>query len=495
MRSARSHRAVAAVTAAGLLALAGPVWPAAAEPPTASNPAGPESGSGGKPQPQGRPPEGDPLRGIPPLQPKAGPPANEKPKPDLKYTKKKNCVQTLDASARKVERKPWGQIALNFEDAWRFTKGAGVRVAVIDTGVNRHPRLGNRVEAGGDYVVEKEDGLTDCEGHGTAVAGIIAADDKDPSVGFAGVAPEATIVTYRQADPSYEGEENGAKRNAGNVETMARAIVHAVDSAKVKVINISESACEPPGPGAYYPRLHAAVRYAIEHDVVVVAAAGNTNENKGCKQNEPYGQINSLPSPAWFDDEVLTVGAVQEDGSAANFSVAGPWVDVAGPGTEITTLDPARNGTGLANKLANERNELTSIQGTSFAAPYVAGVVALVRARYPHLNAKQVIHRIEKTSQHPAGQGGWNPMIGWGMVDPVAAVTAVLPEEQGVAAPPVGKARLELPPYQEKNWTPMIVALGGAGGGVALLGITLFVVNTMARVRARQQPPTPPARS
>ncbi|SHE42627.1 type VII secretion-associated serine protease mycosin [Streptoalloteichus hindustanus] len=498
MRSPRTlRRLVAAVAATSLITLAGPVLSAAAQP----TPTGGQSPSGqrtagaspaAKPsQKSPRPPAGDIPKGIPPLDPDESKlPGAGPAKPEISYAQKDGCVKTLPDTAKKIEHKPWGQVALNFEQVWALTKGEGVKVAVIDTGVNRHPRLGDghgdyRVEEGGDYVVEAEKGVKDCDGHGTAVAGIIAADNRDPSVGFSGVAPEARIISYRQSSPNYRGKDSsGRERPAGTVETMAHAVRKAADDG-AKVINISESACQPPVASTYYAPLHAAVRYATKQkNAVVVVAAGNV-DGQTCKQNEPYGKIETLPSPAWFDDDVLTVAAADENGAPASFSMNGPWVDVAAPGTKITSLDPAENGRGLANMLS-QNGRYETIQGTSFAAPYVAGVVALVRARFPNLPAKQVIERIEKTAQHPAGPGGWNPQLGWGMVDPVAAVTAVLPEEQGVVAPTATGARMQMPPAVEKDWTPTIVALGGAGGGVVLLGITLFAVHTVGRVRSRQ---------
>ncbi|MCP2260210.1 membrane-anchored mycosin MYCP [Streptoalloteichus tenebrarius] len=508
MRSPRSlRRLVAAAAAASLITLAGPVLPASAQPsgsdgprptPTGAAPqngttprAGQEPSGSAKPSPKGgRPPAGDIPKGIPPLEPDMSRlPGNGPSKPEISYEKKNECIRALPDTAKNITQKPWGQLALNFEQVWPLTKGEGVKVAVIDTGVNRHPRLGDghggyRVEEGGDYVVEGEHGIKDCDGHGTAVAGIIAADNRDPSVGFSGVAPEATIISYRQSSPNYQGKDSsGRQRPAGTVETMAHAIRKAAD-AGAKVINVSESACQPPIPSSYFAPLHAAVRYAVQRNAVVVVAAGNV-DGQSCKQNEPYGKIETLPSPAWLDDDVLTVAATDENGAPASFSLNGPWVDVAAPGTKITSLDPAENGKGLANMLP-QNGKLDTIQGTSFAAPYVAGIVALVRARFPDLPAKKVIERIERTAQHPAGPGGWNPQLGWGMVDPVAAVTAVLPEEQGVVAPVATGARMQMPPATPKDWTPTIVALSGAGGGVVLLGITLFAVHTVGRVRSRQ---------
>jgi membrane-anchored mycosin MYCP len=125
------------------------------------------------------------------------------------------------------------------------------------------------------------------------------------------------------------------------------------------------------------------------------------------------------------------------------------------------------------------------IQGTSFAAPYVAGVVALVRSKYPKLTARQVIARIEATAQHPSGPGGRNNQIGYGVIDPVAALTAAVPGQNGVPLVGNNTVPVTLPGAAVKDWTPVRVALIGTAVAVALLLATLFVVRT---TRRRQRP-------
>src|SRR5688500_18024175 len=112
---------------------------------------------------------------------------------------------------------------------------------------------------------------------------------------------------------------------------------------------------------------------------------------------------------------------MDEDGSAAGVSSTGPWVRVAAPGTELISLDPA-NPAGLADQTVDDKGNAQPIQGTSFAAPYVAGLAALVRQRFPELNAKQVMDRIKTTSSHPAATGGHDNLVGYGMINPIAAL-------------------------------------------------------------------------
>ncbi|WP_158103749.1 S8 family serine peptidase, partial [Crossiella equi] len=285
---------------------------------------------------------------------------------------------------------------------------------------------------------------------------------------FKGVAPDAKILAIRQTDPYFA--DDATKSTAGNSLTLGQAIRRAADDDAVKVINISESICAPKGNLADQSGVRAAVQYAFkEKDKVIVVAAGNTDGSENatvCKENNEPGKARTVVSPAYMDDEVLTVGAIQRGGGRASFSIGGPWVDIAGPGTDIVSLDPGQGGTGLANRVPDSSGRPVVIQGTSFAAPYVAGVAALVRERFPKLSAKQVMDRLTKTAQHPAGGDGRDFYLGYGMVDPMAALTAVLPEEAGVQPAAPVRTAMPLNPPLVKDWTPTAVAVIGAGGGL-----------------------------
>jgi membrane-anchored mycosin MYCP len=186
--------------------------------------------------------------------------------------------------------------------------------------------------------------------------------------------------------------------------------------------------------------------------------------------------------PPWFSEYVLSVAAVERNGQVAKFSINGPWVSVAAPGTEIISLDPA-DPAALANQSFDEKNNASPIQGTSFAAPYVAGLAALVRQQFPNLTAKQVMNRIKVTSSHPAATGGHDNLVGYGMINPIAALTAFIPSEKGIPDDKAIDVPFEMPPPYEHNWTPMKVAMIGSGGGLAALLLTLFVVRTVRRNR------------
>ncbi|WP_211169912.1 type VII secretion-associated serine protease mycosin [Pseudonocardia bannensis] len=342
--------------------------------------------------------------------------------------------------------------------------GAGQRIAVIDTGVSPHQRLAGRLRGGGDFL-EGTDGLDDCDGHGTAVAGLLAAAP-DPADGFVGVAPGAEVLSIRQSSALFTVPgPGGARRPAGDTDTLAEAIVLAVRQGAT-VVNISEAACLPADRAAVAGRsLQAALRFAVEADVVVVAAAGNIGTG-GCTGED----VEEVSLPGWYGPDVLTVAAAEPDGTAARFSVPGPWVDLAAPGTGLRSLAVGR---GLTSP---------DVQGTSFATPWVAGVAALLRERFPRLTAREVADRILATARRPAGP---DPAVGHGVLDPVAALTAEplrLP-----ADPPVERPTAALPGARPAaTGTPM-------GAPAALAVVVLLGAVVLAARRLRISPRRSPA--
>ncbi|MEV0380021.1 S8 family serine peptidase [Nonomuraea sp. NPDC050643] len=282
----------------------------------------------------------------------------------------------------------WAQKRLDPKRVWSLSTGAGVPVAIIDTGVDlEHPqiRLAGKADLTGS-------GYRDCIGHGTAVAGIIGAQYMR-GVLFYGMAPGARLLSYKFT----ETERNG------DTQLLVKGIKAAADQG-AKVINVSSRTLDQPA-------LEAAVQYAIAKDAVVVAAAGNVTKEDG------------TPSPAYpaSYEGVLAVGAAGPSGVLAEFSNTKTPVSVIGPGEGVTSTWTGRS-----------YNE--DLDGTSYAAPYVAGVAALVRARYPTLDQSQVRQRIIATADGATGAGK-----GAGMVNPMLAVSAILPDEPAnapVVAPP-----------------------------------------------------------
>lgn len=337
-------------------------------------------------------------------------PAPAEPGPPLPTRQVVSCSLPTLSTDPALARLPFDTELL--AQAGQLSTGEGQVVAILDTGVSRHRQLPDLVGAG-DYT-STGDGTHDCDGHGTLVAGIIAAQaDPADENAFVGLAPGVTVMSIRQTTTKF-GVRAGDGAGLGDVITLAMAVRTAADLGAT-VINISAVACEP---GGYIDdrALGAAVAYAVEiKDAVVVSAAGNINAE--CPAN-------STVSPGRYDDYVLTVGSVGRDGSASDFTLAGPWVDVAAPGEAVVSLDP--DGTGVVDTKAAS-DGAGPLEGTSYAAPVVSAVAALVRSRFPDLTAREVAQRIEDTAR--PGPAGWDPFVGNGVVDPLAAISVETPTQ------------------------------------------------------------------
>jgi membrane-anchored mycosin MYCP len=376
---------------------------------------------------------------------------------------------------------------IDLQSIWRLSRGQGQTVAVIDTGVARH-RLLPHLVPGGDYV-SAGDGTQDCDGHGTVVAGIIGAAEVDvAATSFGGLAPDATIMGIRQSSNAFRRKSDPASSGVGDVETLAMAVRTAAD-AGATVVNISSVACLPATDDIGDGALGAALAYAVDvKNVVVVAAAGNVGGPGLCHEQNPpsdpsrpgvpdWDAVNVVASPSWYDDYVLTVASVDLDGRRSTFSLAGPWVDVAAPGEAVVSLDP--DGEGLIDAAPGSAEPLP-ISGTSYAAPVVTGIAALIRAREPQLTARQVTQRIEDTARRPAA--GWDSHVGHGVVDALAAISADGP---GSARSMPETTRSMPPPSDVRRSDPMSrrVAFGGAAICVAAVAVA-----SAGRLRRRRQP-------
>lgn len=296
-----------------------------------------------------------------------------------------------------LDHEPWGQARMDAERVWPLTRGEGVKVAVIDSGVSdAHPVLKGKVDYGKDYVEPEEEGTAkvgaDCDlvGHGTSIAGVIAGRE-DSGSPFAGMAPDAKLLSIRIL-PDLRG---GGRELPGN---LAKAIREAADSG-ADVINLSVQV-------VHASALEKAVKYAAKKGAVLVAAAGNMGGKDGT--NEPQ-------YPAAYDhDAVLAVSAMGPEGIKTESSNTGDYVDVAAPGEEI--VGPGPEGEGFTGG--------EDATGTSFSAGFVSGTVALVRSRHPDLNAKEAAGRVRATAQSPPHIK--DQQVGFGTVDPYRAVTADL---------------------------------------------------------------------
>ena len=394
------------------------------------------------------------------------------------------------------------QAMLNLPAAWQFSRGDGQLVAVLDTGVRPGPRLPN-VDPGGDFV-ETTDGLTDCDGHGTLVAGIIAGQPgPSPADGFSGVAPAARVLSIRTTSAKYSPRTPGGDpllaRASLDVATLGRAIVHAADLG-ARVINISEAVCLPADRPVDQAALGAAIRYAaVDKDAVIVADAGNGGSTgslaggASCESNpltdlghpkDPrnWAGVTSVSIPSLWQPYVLSVGSLTPDGQPSKFTMAGPWVGIAAPGENIVSVSNADGG-GLANGLPDDHQQLIALRGTGFAAGYVSGVAALVRSKYPALTATQVVRRITATAHN--GARAPSNVVGAGTLDPAAALTWDLPADDKPVDVPAKPVAVPPQPAPRDN-TPRTVALAGTGAlAVLVAAVGAFVAF------ARRKDPTP----
>ncbi|MBW3557435.1 MAG: S8 family peptidase, partial [Actinobacteria bacterium] len=273
--------------------------------------------------------------------------------------------------------------------AWDATRGSGVVVAVLDSGVDRtHPDLtGTRLLAGRDFINGDNDPEDD-NGHGTLVTGVAAASI-DNGRGIAGIAGEATMLPVKVLDEKGEGP----------VSAIAKGIEWAADQ-RARVINLSLGLAGQSGPAPEPPVLRAAVDYALSKDAVVVAAAGN--------DGSPWTAY-----PAAHPG-VLAVTAIDVQNRLAYFSDWSVATDVAAPGVNIL-------GTARAADVKPPNAPYGWGTGTSFAAPIVAGVATLIRARSPNLTDREVGDRI-RSSATDAGPSGFDPYFGHGILDAAAAL-------------------------------------------------------------------------
>ncbi|MCV7226204.1 type VII secretion-associated serine protease mycosin [Mycolicibacterium komossense] len=306
--------------------------------------------------------------------------------------------------------------------------------------------------------------------------------------GVAGVAPDAVLISIRQSSRAYEfvnpqPGDNEARRKAGTVASLAQAIVHAANMG-AKVINISVTSCVSAADPLDQRALGAAVWYAATvKDAVVVAAAGNEGEDN-CAQNplfdplntsdpRDWHQVKTVSSPSWYSDYVLSVGAVDNAGAPLAKSLAGPWVAAAAPGVGIMGLSPQTAGPVNAYPPARPGDANTPFWGTSFSAAYVSGVAALVRAKFPDLSAHQVINRILQTAHNPPR--GVDNQVGYGVVDPVAALTFNVPPGSRLAPDSQSRVIVPPPPMAPPDHRARDVALGFAGAVAALVLISALV--------------------
>lgn len=362
------------------------------------------------------------------------------------------------ASADTVRGLSWHHTFLDTGTAHTISKGKDVVVAVVDSGVEAtHPDLQGRVLAGRGYGPSAPpDGRRDTdtgEGHGTIIAGTIAGRGDLGENSALGIAPLADILPVAVA-------------SGGTDQQTADGIRWAADH-DADVMNLSFAGSTPSQV------IVDAVEYALSKNVVVVAGAGNVEETGAA-----VGWPANVPG-------VIAVTGTTRQGEPWQGSSRGPQAVLAAPAVQII---------GPAPRSASSNTYLVA-DGTSFSTAIVSGVAALVMAKYPQMNAASVVNRLIRTAKDQ-GAPGRDPRYGFGVVDPVGALTSEVPE-------------VEANPLLEGNGsTPGAATRSGADSGSAvefsgplaehpwivlgvLLGIVALVVGLVVLLRRGRRRPAP----
>ena len=361
-----------------------------------------------------------------------------------------------DEAPRYLDEEPPALAQLGATAAWQLATGEGVLVAVVDSGVDdRNPHLSGVVREGRDVVTGDGPGRTDTWGHGTAVAGIIAARRVEGS-GVIGLAPGARILPVRVYHA--EGDqavEQGVQPTPGRI---AEGITWAAEQG-AKIINVSMST------DADDPALRAAVRDATARGALVVASAGNRNTADDKSDDARY--------PAAYP-EVLSVAAVDAELRASDASIHGPHVDVAAPGAQVLTAYPGAGDCWYA----------TTDPAPSWSTAYASAAAALVAQRFPDETPAQWAHRLEVTAAR-ATLDERTDTTGWGVIRPDVALQHVddgaggqgsetAPPTTATAAPIVVQDAID--PLAEARDDAVWWALGGTAV-VALVALAWRLVS------------------
>jgi len=364
-------------------------------------------------------------------------------------------VVTPPVYAQSIEDQQWHLGALDVYAAQGITRGDGVVVAVVDSGVDETaPDLAGRVLPGAGFgTAAGTDGVKDTYGHGTGMAALIAGRGRG---GALGVAPGAKILPVAAAADGKDFPTDGV------VQSIRWAADHGA-----KVINLSLGT-----ESLSTPDLVSAVAYAFDKDVVVVAATGNDG-------------VQHIGSPANILGVVAVAGTVQ-GGEPWPSSNTGRLTVLAAPAQDIVTAAP----------LSVSDSGYVQVSGTSAATALVSGVAALVRAKYPEMSAANVVNRLIASATDIAAPGR-DDATGFGVVNPVEALTKdvpavdrnpLLPEHAAPSQPPLvpvnpGNPAVAVGSPPTDRPVDTFTRLAYVTAGVLAAGVVVLVLRAQARKR------------
>lgn len=363
-------------------------------------------------------------------------------------------------------QRTWPEERLHYTSVWQYGDGAGVTVAVVDSGVDaKQEHLAGRVLPGYDVTAgpaAKPGANTDCRAHGTMVAGILAGRPI-PGRAFAGVAPAARILPIRQT----WGINSQGQNTAGSAANLIRGINLAV-ALGAPIVNVSVVVDGHALNAAERSQMVTAIRNARAHDVLIVAASDNKSEGGGQQQVV-------LPYPAALADtfdNVMAVGGIDASGAIGSDTNVRSFVSVVAPESGMPCPMP---GGGLVQ-----------CHGTSFATPFVSGLAADLLSRDPSLTAAQLKQRIELTADHPSTNlpdrsGGF----GWGVINPLAAATQVL----ATGGRPQPRGAGPLPPPTPPDTRSALIGTATTVGAVAAVVVIAIAGVVIPRGRRRRWRP------
>ncbi|MFI1724392.1 type VII secretion-associated serine protease mycosin [Streptomyces sp. NPDC020489] len=360
-------------------------------------------------------------------------------------------VPPTAAHADGIRAQQWALDAMHTQEAWQTTRGKGVTVAVLDTGVEEdHPDLVGNVLDGKDMVgFGAGRGDRAWARHGTAMAGIIAGHGHGVGNGdgVMGIAPEAKILPVRVILEDGDPARGKARNTRGNAlaEGIRWAADHGADVINLSLGDDSKSAHPEPAEDE-------AVQYALKKGSVVVASAGNGGD-KG----------DHISYPAAYPG-VIAATAVDKYGTRASFSTRRWYATVSAPGDKVVIADPD--------------HKYYEGWGTSAAAAFVSGAVALVKGAHPGLTPAQIKQLLEDTARN-APVGGRDDSRGYGFVDPAAAIKAAARlKPEGLRSASYGKKYFGPGPDSAEadddsaGWAAPVA--GGAGGLLLIAAVTLW---------------------